>query len=147
MIAFFLISWIFFFLKYTFCDPEFHICPRIIAENVYIEDILFWIGYSNSMINPFLYNFTNHDFRKAFKDLLKLGSKRTLNHKKNSLNSRDDFRRKSLSSRYTILEYLSECVCFRRFSNSSSSRSDSLTPQYSARKHTSITEEETRRLS
>jgi hypothetical protein len=93
------------------------------------------------MINPFLYNFTNHDFRKAFRDLLKLNSK---NNKKNSLNGKDNLRRKS--SGYTIFEYLSGCMCF--LSNSSSSRSGSLTPQYSlTRKHTSITEDETRRLS
>jgi hypothetical protein len=111
---------------------------------LYIEDILFWIGYSNSMINPFLYNFTNHDFRKAFKDLLKLNTTKLLSNNKN-LRKTPYLRPKPGN---TFLEYLRECLCFRCLSNLSSSRSGSLTSQHSGvRKHTSTTEEETRRLS
>ena len=32
----------------------------------------FVFRYFNSMINPFLYNFTNQDFRRAFKKLLNM---------------------------------------------------------------------------
>lgn len=56
------------------------LCPKSFKENVALEDLAFWIGYSNSMINPFLYTFTNQDFRKAFRDLLRI------KNKKNGLN-------------------------------------------------------------
>lgn len=101
------------------------------------------------MINPFLYNFTNHDFRKAFKDLLKLNSTRLSSNNKNLRNNKDNLiSRKSISSGNNLLEYLRECLCLRCFYKSTSSRSGSLTSQHSGvRKHTSTTEEETRRLS
>ena len=72
VIGVFLLCWVFFFIRYTFCGVGNSICPDFITNSVLLEDILFWIGYFNSMINPFLYNFTNQDFRKAFKDLLRL---------------------------------------------------------------------------
>ena len=62
-------------MKYTICEDSFNICPDFIAKNVYLEDALFWVGYFNSMINPFLYNFTNQDFRRAFKCLLKINTR------------------------------------------------------------------------
>lgn len=68
----FCLCWVFFFLKYTLCGETYNLCPEVIANNSTLEDVLFWIGYFNSMINPFLYNFTNQDFRKAFKTLLGL---------------------------------------------------------------------------
>lgn len=60
--------WIFFFLRYTLYD----FCPEWIKKSLVLEDILFWIGYFNSALNPFLYNYTNRDFRRAFKSLLRL---------------------------------------------------------------------------
>lgn len=69
VIIVFCLCWIFFFLRYTLCDESLNICPDF-ANNPVLVDILFWIGYFNSMINPFLYNFTNPDFRRAFKKLL-----------------------------------------------------------------------------
>lgn len=71
VMAVFILCWLFFFLRYTFCGPALNICSDFIANSVIIEDALFWIGYFNSMVNPFLYNYTNKDFRKAFKKLLK----------------------------------------------------------------------------
>jgi hypothetical protein len=57
-------------MRYTLCDNNLNICPNFIANDPILEDVLFWIGYFNSMINPFLYNFTNPDFQKAFRKLL-----------------------------------------------------------------------------
>ena len=34
-------------------------------------DILFWIGYFNSTLNPFIYVMTNRDFKDAFTDILR----------------------------------------------------------------------------
>jgi hypothetical protein len=66
----FCLCWIFFFLRYTLCGNTYNLCPEFISNNIFVEDILFWIGYFNSMINPFLYNFTNQDFGRAFRSLL-----------------------------------------------------------------------------
>ena len=71
----FILCWIFFFVKYTFCGESNRICPEFIVHNPVLGDILFWIGYFNSMINPFLYNFTNPDFQRAFMKLLNIKQK------------------------------------------------------------------------
>ncbi|CAF0731476.1 unnamed protein product [Rotaria sp. Silwood1] len=65
MIAF-LICWLPFFVRYSACEPNrcnWKFMPII-------EDIVFWVGYFNSMINPFLYAFHNKDFRHAFQKTL-----------------------------------------------------------------------------
>ena len=36
-----------------------------------VVDILFWIGYFNSTLNPFIYVMTNRDFKDAFTDILR----------------------------------------------------------------------------
>lgn len=74
VITVFCLCWIFFFLRYTLCGTTYNMCPESIAKSIVLEDILFWVGYFNSMINPFLYNFTNQDFRRSFKDLLNLNN-------------------------------------------------------------------------
>ena len=68
----FCLCWFFFFLNYTICNDEILPCEKYIgrANYIIIVDILFWIGYFNSMVNPFLYNFTNKDFQRAFRSLL-----------------------------------------------------------------------------
>lgn len=39
-------------------------CPDAIVA------LLFWIGYSNSTLNPIIYAYFNRDFREAFKNTL-----------------------------------------------------------------------------
>ncbi|XP_033746406.1 beta-3 adrenergic receptor-like [Pecten maximus] len=60
---------------YVICWLPFHIVfdvraakPEAISSIVY--NLAFWLSYLNSMINPFLYNFSSSDFRTAFKQLL-----------------------------------------------------------------------------
>ncbi|CAF0854346.1 unnamed protein product [Rotaria sp. Silwood1] len=65
MVAF-IICWLPFFVRYTACEPNR--CNWKIAP--LIADIVFWVGYFNSMINPFLYAFHNRNFRTAFKKTL-----------------------------------------------------------------------------
>ncbi|UJR23658.1 hypothetical protein I4U23_026642 [Adineta vaga] len=65
MVAF-IICWLPFFVRYTACEPDR--CNWKIAP--LIADIVFWVGYFNSMINPFLYAFHNRDFRIAFQKTL-----------------------------------------------------------------------------
>ncbi|CAF1641984.1 unnamed protein product, partial [Adineta ricciae] len=65
MVAF-IICWLPFFIRYTACEPNR--CNWKIAP--LISDIVFWVGYFNSMINPFLYAFHNRDFRIAFQKTL-----------------------------------------------------------------------------
>jgi hypothetical protein len=113
VIAVFCLCWFFFFLKYTLCGPTHSICPDIIAKSVLIEDILFWVGYFNSMLNPFLYNFTNQDFRKAFRKLLHLNKRKK--------------EKPSFVSKY--------CVCFKTQSPNPS-RSLSMVSQHSRKQTT-----------
>jgi len=65
MVAF-LMCWLPFFVRYSACEPNR--CSWIYMP--IIEDIVFWVGYFNSMINPFLYAFHNKDFREAFRKTL-----------------------------------------------------------------------------
>ncbi|XP_060066250.1 beta-2 adrenergic receptor-like [Ylistrum balloti] len=60
---------------YVICWLPFHIVfdvraakPEAVSSIVY--NLTFWLSYLNSMINPFLYNFSSSDFRTAFKQLL-----------------------------------------------------------------------------
>ncbi|XP_076068713.1 octopamine receptor beta-2R-like [Oratosquilla oratoria] len=62
----FILCWLPFFLWYvtiTLCGDACP-CPNIIVS------ILFWIGYSNSMLNPAIYAYFNRDFREAFRRTL-----------------------------------------------------------------------------
>jgi hypothetical protein len=63
MIVFFF-CWFFFFLNYTICNDEILPCESYFGKRVYIiiVDILFWIGYLNSMANFFMYALGNKDF-------------------------------------------------------------------------------------
>lgn len=70
VITVFIACWLFFFYRYTFCGFDV-LCPKDFKEMKRLEDIAFLIGYFNSAINPVLYSFTNKDFRKAFKKMLK----------------------------------------------------------------------------
>jgi hypothetical protein len=100
VILIFLLCWFFFFLNYALCNnDEILNCAEVFGKKAYVDDILFWIGYSNSMINPFLYNFTNHDFRRAFRSLL------NLDYKKNRVMRINDKPRKSFPE--SLLEKIS----------------------------------------
>lgn len=62
-------------IGYVICWFPFHIVfdvsavkPDAVSQTVYL--ITFWLTYFNSTINPFLYNFSNPEFRKAFKKIL-----------------------------------------------------------------------------
>jgi hypothetical protein len=76
VILVFMICWSPYTLHYTFCADISFICPKLLYESIWVQHIIFWVGYFNSMINPFLYNFTNQDFRKAFRDLLHIKKNR-----------------------------------------------------------------------
>ncbi|XP_063707251.1 octopamine receptor beta-2R-like [Culicoides brevitarsis] len=63
----FILCWLPFFLWYlisSLCGPE--VCPTPDA----VIALLFWIGYSNSTLNPIIYAYFNRDFREAFKNTL-----------------------------------------------------------------------------
>ncbi|XP_013772534.1 octopamine receptor beta-2R-like [Limulus polyphemus] len=62
----FILCWLPFFLWYvsiTMCGDACY-CPDIVV------DVLFWIGYFNSSLNPIIYAYFNRDFREAFKQTL-----------------------------------------------------------------------------
>ncbi|RWS06280.1 Octopamine receptor beta-2R-like protein [Dinothrombium tinctorium] len=58
----FMICWLPFFVIYM-------INTFVPIPEIYV-DILFWIGYLNSSLNPVLYAYFNRDFREAFKETI-----------------------------------------------------------------------------
>lgn len=63
----FIACWLPFFLGYvtmTVCDTCRENTPVIVV------DILFWIGYFNSSLNPVIYAYFNREFREAFKETI-----------------------------------------------------------------------------
>ncbi|KAM3861167.1 5-hydroxytryptamine receptor 1E [Diretmus argenteus] len=61
----FIICWLPFFLK------ELLAGLRVVHPSPRVSDLLTWLGYVNSLINPLLYTSFNDDFKLAFKKLLK----------------------------------------------------------------------------
>lgn len=51
------------YLTTSLCGEK---CP---SPNILVA-LLFWIGYSNSTLNPIIYAYFNRDFREAFKNTL-----------------------------------------------------------------------------
>lgn len=63
----FIACWLPFFIGYvtlTVCDVCKDKTPPIVV------DILFWIGYFNSSLNPIIYAYFNREFREAFKETI-----------------------------------------------------------------------------
>lgn len=63
----FILCWLPFFicaLVMPFCRDSCHV-PR------WLEDVINWLGYSNSLLNPIIYAYFNKDFQSAFKKILK----------------------------------------------------------------------------
>ncbi|XP_014207204.1 octopamine receptor beta-2R-like isoform X1 [Copidosoma floridanum] len=63
----FIACWLPFFIWYlttSLCGPNICPCPDIVVS------LLFWIGYTNSALNPLIYAYFNRDFREAFKNTL-----------------------------------------------------------------------------
>lgn len=58
----FILSWVPFFILYIVTP----FCPTCCPSDQLI-DFLTWLGYSNSMVNPFIYTIFNLDFRRAFR--------------------------------------------------------------------------------
>lgn len=61
----FILSWVPFFVLYIITP----FCPTCCPSEQFI-DFLTWLGYSNSMVNPFIYTIFNLDFRRAFRQRL-----------------------------------------------------------------------------
>lgn len=63
----FIFCWLPFFsvaLVMPFCQSACHM-PR------WLHDVINWLGYSNSLLNPIIYAYFNKDFQSAFKKILK----------------------------------------------------------------------------
>lgn len=59
----FILCWLPFFIWYV----TVHLCDDCTCPDIVVE-ILFWIGYFNSSLNPLIYAYFNTDFREAMKD-------------------------------------------------------------------------------
>ncbi|XP_012226551.1 octopamine receptor beta-2R-like isoform X2 [Linepithema humile] len=93
----FILCWLPFFLWYVItalCGE--HSCP---SPHIVIA-ILFWIGYTNSALNPLIYAYFNRDFREAFKNTLQCAFCSLCRREPSDLEALD-FRRPSL--RYDLV--------------------------------------------
>nr|XP_002734602.2 PREDICTED: histamine H2 receptor-like [Saccoglossus kowalevskii] len=72
----FIICWVPYFTLFTF-EP---VCNCIIHMTVY--QVVLWMGYVNSTVNPVLYGAFNREFRKAFKIILSCGRYRSVRRTK-----------------------------------------------------------------
>jgi len=63
----FLVCWLPFFTWYLTATLCADACPELPEWGV---NLLFWVGYTNSALNPIIYPCFNRDFREAFRRLL-----------------------------------------------------------------------------
>ncbi|KAK3554928.1 hypothetical protein QTP86_001563 [Hemibagrus guttatus] len=63
----FILCWLPFFIK-ALVMP---FCPSC-QMPVWLQDVINWLGYSNSLLNPIIYAYFNKDFQSAFKKIIKL---------------------------------------------------------------------------
>ncbi|KAA0703855.1 5-hydroxytryptamine receptor 7 [Triplophysa tibetana] len=69
MMGVFSFCWLPFFL-FTTARP--FICGLLCdCAPIWLERVLLWLGYTNSLMNPFIYAFFNRDLRSTYKDLLR----------------------------------------------------------------------------
>ncbi|XP_036444150.1 5-hydroxytryptamine (serotonin) receptor 1A b [Colossoma macropomum] len=62
----FILCWLPFFIK-ALVMP---FCPSC-QMPVWLRDVINWLGYSNSLLNPIIYAYFNKDFQSAFKKIIK----------------------------------------------------------------------------
>lgn len=65
IVGVFILCWFPFFTMYLIRG----ICSQCVIWDL-LFDILFWLGYCNSAVNPFIYALFSKDFRYAFKNIL-----------------------------------------------------------------------------
>ncbi|KAL6465106.1 hypothetical protein MHYP_G00252390 [Metynnis hypsauchen] len=69
IVGVFSICWLPFFILSTarpfICGVECSCIP------IWLERMLLWFGYANSLVNPFIYAFFNRDLRSTYRDLLR----------------------------------------------------------------------------
>ncbi|CAF0888790.1 unnamed protein product [Adineta steineri] len=66
LLAVFLICW----LPFTISYPTMMFFPQFTEFAPQFESIIFWLGYVNSLLNPFLYVYSSRNFRKAIMETL-----------------------------------------------------------------------------
>ncbi|CAH8506497.1 unnamed protein product [Schistosoma turkestanicum] len=69
----FLLCWLPFFLWYTIIN----VCSNHCQYPNELKEILYWIGYFNSSINPIIYAFYNRTFRQAFIKIIEFQKRTT----------------------------------------------------------------------
>uniref|UniRef100_A0A8C6UFT3 5-hydroxytryptamine (serotonin) receptor 7c n=1 Tax=Neogobius melanostomus TaxID=47308 RepID=A0A8C6UFT3_9GOBI len=79
IVGVFAVCWLPFFILSTarpfICGVECSCVP------IWLERILLWLGYANSLMNPFIYAFFNRDLRSTYRDLLRpRGAQSITNH-------------------------------------------------------------------
>ena len=73
IVGVFVMCWCPFFVVYLLL-PFCGICQRVVTPGA--MNVLVWLGYYNSTLNPIIYTIFNIDFRKSFKELLQCKCRR-----------------------------------------------------------------------
>jgi octopamine receptor beta len=63
----FILCWLPFFMWYDISNLCGEACPY---TPMVIVDMVFWVGYFNSALNPLIYAYFNREFREAFRNTL-----------------------------------------------------------------------------
>ena len=92
----FILCWLPFFLWYVSTS----LCGDSCSSPDIVIALLFWIGYTNSALNPLIYAYFNRDFREAFKNTLQCAFCSLCRSEPSDLEALD-FRRPSL--RYDLV--------------------------------------------
>lgn len=85
LLAVFLICW----LPFTISYPTMVLLPDKFPRQ--LESVVFWLGYANSLLNPFLYVYSSRNFRQAILDTLCCFTR--IRSRQNHLRYRWSFRR------------------------------------------------------
>ena len=87
----FVVCWLPFFVWYLTTSLCGELCP---FPDIVVPTV-FWIGYTNSALNPLIYAYFNRDFREAFKNTLQCAFCSLCRREPSDLEALD-FRRPSL---------------------------------------------------
>ncbi|KAL2085623.1 hypothetical protein ACEWY4_018943 [Coilia grayii] len=121
VVGVFVLCWLPFFIvlplgKYMNVGQKGALFPMLKPTETVFK-VVFWLGYSNSCINPFIYPCSNREFRRAFMKLLRVPP---ISRRSDSSSSSPPLRHSCNSRTQTHKRHTFELLCLRRLEVSSS---------------------------